>query len=71
MKGEYNMAKNLYDVVIDHANYMEHYEENIKAETEKMEREIQWPELDTQKLEFGIAAALCNRDNCVIVASNE
>lgn len=64
------MVKNLFEAVIDYANYMDHYEENIKAETERTKKEMKWPELDTQKLEFGIVAALCNRPNCIIVASN-
>jgi hypothetical protein len=29
------MAKNLYETVIDYANYMEHYEENIQSEVER------------------------------------
>jgi hypothetical protein len=29
------MAKNLYEAVIDYLNFMDHYEENIKAETER------------------------------------
>jgi hypothetical protein len=59
------MVKTLYDAVTDRLQYDE------TAEIEKAKRSIVFPELDTQRLEFEIAAALCNRANCVIVASNE
>jgi len=29
------VVKNLYEAVIDYANFMDHYEENIKAKTER------------------------------------
>jgi predicted transcriptional regulator len=64
------MAKNLYDAVMDYLDFMDHYEENLQAEIERLKKEIKFPELDTEKLALMIDAALNSRKDCIIVASN-
>lgn len=58
------MSDNLYDAVMDRLQYDE------AAEIEKIKGRIVFPELDTELLGLGIAAALCSTKDRVVVASN-